>query len=289
MISRPKSLYLHIRLPAALPAGIISESMQERHENAGRYFDECARTCARYYLPWLKSRLAKPLGDACRVLEAGCDKGGNLKPFAEAGCRVVGIDLNAGALEAARELFEARGLEGVFLWADILEFAPPPNHLYDLIILRDVIEHVEDQPRLMARLAELLAPDGVLFVAYPPWRMPFGGHQQMAVSRFAAHCPWLHLLPGPLYPWALRLAGETPGKIAGLLEIRDTRISVRKFRRLAAGAGLRTVTERFFLINPHYEAKFGLKPRCLPRLLEVVPWLRDFFATTCFCLLQRQE
>ena len=109
----------------------------------------------------------------------------------------------------------------------------------------------------MARLAELLAPDGVLFVAYPPWRMPFGGHQQMAVSRFAAHCPWLHLLPGPLYPWALRLAGETPGKIAGLLEIRDTRISVRKFRRLAAGAGLRTVTERFFLINPHYEAKFG--------------------------------
>lgn len=125
MISRPKSLYLHIRLPAALPAGIISESMQERHENAGRYFDECARTCARYYLPWLKSRLAKPLGDACRVLEAGCDKGGNLKPFAEAGCRVVGIDLNAGALEAARELFEARGLEGVFLRADILEFAPP--------------------------------------------------------------------------------------------------------------------------------------------------------------------
>ena len=111
MISRPKSLYLHIRLPAALPAGIISESMQERHENAGRYFDECARTCARYYLPWLKSRLAKPLGDACRVLEAGCDKGGNLKPFAEAGCRVVGIDLNAGALEAARELFEALGLE----------------------------------------------------------------------------------------------------------------------------------------------------------------------------------
>ena len=91
MISRPKSLYLHIRLPAALPAGIISESMQERHENAGRYFDECARTCARYYLPWLKYRLAKPLGDACRVLEAGCDKGGNLKPFAEAGCRVVGI------------------------------------------------------------------------------------------------------------------------------------------------------------------------------------------------------
>lgn len=101
--------------------------MQERHENAGRYFDECARTCARYYLPWLKSRLAKPLGDACRVLEAGCDKGGNLKPFAEAGCRVVGIDLNAGALEAARELFEARGLEGVFLRADILEFVPPPE------------------------------------------------------------------------------------------------------------------------------------------------------------------
>lgn len=142
---------------------------------------------------------------------------------------------------------------------------------------------------MMARLAELLAPDGVLFVAYPPWRMPFGGHQQMAVSRFAAHCPWLHLLPGPLYPWALRLAGETPGKIAGLLEIRDTRISVRKFRRLAAGAGLRTVAERFFLINPHYEAKFGLKPRCLPRLLEIVPWLRDFFTTTCFCLLQRPK
>lgn len=165
---------------------------------------------------------------------------------------------------------------------------PPPNTAYDLIILRDVIEHIADKRRLMVRLAGLLAPGGVLFVAYPPWRMPFGGHQQMAVSRFAAHCPWLHLLPRSLYAWSLRLAGETPGKIAGLLGIRDTRISIRKFRRVAADAGLKRVSECFYLVNPHYETKFGLKPRCLPGALRAIPWLRDFFTTTCFCLLQRR-
>lgn len=103
--------------------------MQERHENAGRYFDECARTCARYYLPWLESRLPKPLGVGCCVLEAGCDKGGNLAPFAAAGCRVTGVDLNDAALDAARELFAARGLEGTFLRADMLEFTPPRTSL----------------------------------------------------------------------------------------------------------------------------------------------------------------
>ena len=40
-----------------------------------------------------------------KVLEVGCGEGGNLLPFAKAGCRVMGVDIDAMRIEQARAFF----------------------------------------------------------------------------------------------------------------------------------------------------------------------------------------
>jgi 2-polyprenyl-3-methyl-5-hydroxy-6-metoxy-1,4-benzoquinol methylase len=55
--------------------------------------------------------------------------------------------------------------------------------LFDIIVMKDVIEHIHDQSRLLARLKDFLKPNGVVFFGFPPWQMPFGGHQQICNNK----------------------------------------------------------------------------------------------------------
>ena len=152
--------------------------------------------------------------------------------------------------------------------------------------------------RFMCDLGKYLRQGGIVFMAFPAWQMPFGGHQQICRSRFLSRLPFFHLLPKPLYRAVLKAGGEEEYRIRELLEIKDTRLSVEQFERLLQQKGKRTdasmdairpleiLDRRLWLINPHYEAKFGLKPRLLARPVAAVPYLRDFFTTSCFYILK---
>ena len=43
---------------------------------------------------------------------------------------------------------------------------------------------------------------------------------------------------------------------------------------------------RLYFINPHYETKFGLRPRRLSPLIGAIPYVRDFFTTSCFYIMK---
>jgi 2-polyprenyl-3-methyl-5-hydroxy-6-metoxy-1,4-benzoquinol methylase len=64
-------------------------------------------------------------------------------------------------------------------------------------LLKDVIEHIHDQPKLIAWMKSYLAPNGTIFFGFPPWQMPFGGHQQLCRNKVLAKLPYYHLLPRP--------------------------------------------------------------------------------------------
>lgn len=68
--------------------------------------------------------------------------------------------------------------------------------------------------------------------------------------------------------------------IEGLEEIKDTGISIERFERITKSAGLEIVNKTFFLFNPIYKFKFGLKPRKQLGLVNYIPFLRNF-VTTC--------
>ena len=67
-----------------------------------------------------------------------------------------------------------------------------------------------------------------------------------------------------------------------LLEIKQTRTPIELFEKLLHEYNAELLDRKLWFINPHYEVKFGLKPRKLPAFLGKIPWLRNFFTTSCF-------
>lgn len=261
--------------------------MQKRHKDYKTYFEESATSSAKYYLPYIYERMSLSPQKPIKVLEVGCGLGGNLAPFARMGCKVSGVDIDAEAIERAKNLFAEKRLKADFTCADIHTYAD--NEKYDLILLHDAIEHIPNKKGLMLRLSSLLADEGVLYIAFPAWHMPFGGHQQVGRTKIVSHCPFIHLLPGRFYAWLLRKLGEPEGAIRDFLNIKATRVTIQTFQRLCTDTSYKIVHRQLYLINPHYETKFGLRPRVLWRGVASIPYLRDFFSTSCHYLVVAQR
>ena len=147
---------------------------------------------------------------------------------------------------------------------------------------------IADKKGFMEKARQYLAPGGIVFVGFPAWQMPFGGHQQIAHSRLVSHLPFVHLLPRFLYKYLLQLAGESNAMIAYLIDVKETRTTIEMFQKIASEARYTVVDRRLYFVNPHYEIKFGLRPRLLSPLIARIPWVRNFFSTTCFYLLREE-
>jgi SAM-dependent methyltransferase len=254
--------------------------MQKRHLDRKQYFEEQAYTTQRYVIPFIERQ--HPVGAGVSVFEIGCGDGGNLKPFLDLACEVTGIDILTQQIEEARKIYAAHPHhDKLTLIADDIYRLTDYNRQFDIVILRDVIEHLHDQERFMSFVKQFLKPDGVLFIGFPPWQNPFGGHQQVVSHPFVSHLPWIHLLPAPLYARLLRW-----GKVApeGLLEIKETGISLERLERIIHREHYRIRERILFFINPNYEIKFHLRPRRLWPALNI-PYLRNFYTTCGYYLL----
>ncbi|RMF67986.1 MAG: class I SAM-dependent methyltransferase [Calditrichaeota bacterium] len=231
-----------------------------------------------------------PLPDGATVLEVGCGEGGVLKAFVERGCKCHGIDLAEGRIRNAAKLLaeEVERGEIRFYCGDVhdTEIFAHLEGAVDLIVLKDAIEHIPEKERILRALQRFVKPDGAMFLGFPPWWNPFGGHQQVCRS-VLRYVPWFHILPKPLYRAILRAFGESAASIAALMEIYDTRISTGRFERLVRKTGWRVRKRLFFLFNPAYQFKFGIKPRKQLPFLAAIPVLRDFVSTAVYYLLER--
>ena len=257
-------------------------NMQYRQKDRKQYFNELSETSKKFFLPYIERFL--PIEKGMNVLEIGCGDGGNLLPIAERGCNVVGVDMAECRINDAKRFFEAQGTEGTFIAPDVFAIKEFEHH-FDLIICHDVIEHIMDKALFLHKVRKFLRPQGIIFMSFPAWQMPFGGHQQICRSKLLSHLPWFHLLPAGIYGRILRAFGENAGITAELLEIKQTRCPIELFERLANEHF--TIRNRtLFFINPHYETKFGLRPRLLWSSVGRVRHVRNFFTTSCFYILE---
>ncbi len=258
--------------------------MHERHTDRELYFREQAYTTRKHVIPFISGVME--ITHSLSVLEIGCGEGGNLLPFLEAGCsRITGIDISESKIGNARRFYASipDGEKVEFIAADIYNCGSAGK--FDLVFMRDVLEHIHDQARFIAFVKNLLAPGGVLFIAFPPWNNPFGGHQQVCDSRILSKMPWIHLLPGPLYGFLLRIAGESRARVEGLMEIKETGINLGRFFRIIKKEGFSVMQKSLWFINPNFEIKFGLRPRLLPGFIGRIPFLRNFLATTGYFII----
>ena len=197
----------------------------------------------------------------------------------------VGIDIVESQINNAREYFSDHpNFKNLELIASDIYDIQRSDFQFDVVILRDVIEHIHNQERFMDFVKRFMTANGVIFFGFPPWHNPFGGHQQICASRLSK-VPYLHLLPYSLYRWVLRKCGETEGKIEALVEIKDTGITIERFERIVRRNGFKMLERQLFLINPNYEIKFGLKPRRAWPIFRSLPYLRNFYTTAGYYLL----
>ena len=257
--------------------------MQERHNNRKLYFRELAETSANYYIPYITRWHEIKAG--MKVLEIGCGEGGNLLPLSKLGCNVTGVDIASCRIEEAKRFFMEEEAEGRFIAEDIFKLKELGCG-YDIIICHDVLEHISDKDQFLFRIAGYLSKGGIIFMSFPAWQMPFGGHQQICRNKLLSHLPFVHLLPGILYKSIIKLSGESDACLRELLSIRRTRITIEAFERLVGQTSLTIQDRTLYLVNPHYKVKFGLTPRQLKRPVSSIPYLRDFFCSSCFYILR---
>ena len=252
------------------------KTMQQRHLNRRQYFCELAKTAREFYLDYLKAYIT--LTSDSRVLEIGCGEGGNLLPFAEMGCHVTGIDICQSRISKAQTFFTEYHRQGTFICQDfLLSEEPKKEERYDLVIVHDVIEHIEPSNKrdFLLHIKSFLKQNGIAFFGFPAWQNPFGGHQQISVG-LASKLPFIHLLPKPLYTNLLRKSGATESNVSELMSIRASQMTVENFERLISEVDYTICQRTLWLINPHYKQKFHINPRHQWTFFANIPYLRNF-------------
>ena len=261
--------------------------MQQRHKDRKQYFDEQVYTTEKYVIPFVNEFMA--ITKDMAILEIGCGEGGNMKPFLDMGCQVVGIDLNEGQIENAKVYFSTHPNVAnlKLILRDIYKMKPNELGEFDLIIMRDVIEHIPNQEKFMAYVKQFLKPTGKFFLGFPPWYMPFGGHQQIMNNKYFSKLPYYHLLPMPLYKGVLKMVEKSEKIRNELVEIKETGISIERFRRIVKTENYKIDKEVMYLFNPNYEIKFGLDPKEQIGIVKAIPFFRNFLTTCCYYLISK--
>lgn len=259
--------------------------MQKRHQNKIQYFNEQGLTSKKFVVPFISDLVE--LNSNTRVLEIGCAEAGNLLPFVDMGCKATGIDISCSRIELANEFYkDHKNRKNLTLICEDI-YKVNPDEKFDVIIMRDVIEHIPNQEKFMAFVKNFLKPEGKFFLAFPPWQNPFGGHQQVCKSKILSVLPWFHLFPYSIYKFILKSFGEREDTIEGLAEIKDTGISIERFERILKHEDYKIDKRVFYFINPNYETKFGLKPRKQIKLISSIPWIRNFVTTAMYYVVSK--
>ncbi len=148
-------------------------------------------TDRRTIIPWLDD--AGGLRDR-RILELGCGTGSSSVALAEQGARVVGIDIDDGALHVARERARIYGVDAEFRRLNAREISGPFHGTrFDLVIFFACLEHMTIPERLISLgdAWRMLPDGGLLAIVDTPNRLWFfDGHTSLL--------PFFHWLPNEL-------------------------------------------------------------------------------------------
>lgn len=270
-----------------IPFSVTCTFMFEFHSDRRRYFDMQASNSRESIIPFVEVHLSLPPG--ARILELGCGEGGVLKAFIEKGYTGVGVEIEKGRVVLGEYHMKEEVQTGSmrFIADDIFRvISMQPAELYHLIILKDVIEHIADKEALFRELKNFLHPGGAIFFGFPPWHMPFGGHQQLCGNKYLSRLPWLHLCPRPLYK---KILSHYKEPVAELMEIYDSGLSIEAFERMVRCFRYRILGKKHFLVAPIYRYKFGFREREQLFLVRQLPYLRNLFTTAVYYLVTPGE
>jgi SAM-dependent methyltransferase len=124
-----------------------------------------------------------------RILDIGCGLGAYVRKFREFSERVAGIDV-----DRKRVVEGARTTPGLMLAAG--ERLPFRDGSFDVIVLNEVIEHVQSDAATLRDAYRVLAPDGRMVIYAPNRLYPFETHGIYLGERYVfGNIPLVNWLP----------------------------------------------------------------------------------------------
>lgn len=266
----------------ANPYKKIVES-QEISENDKYYWGYQFRLAHEELVAYLHRWGAFHTGDS--VAEIGCAEGGVLSAFELAGARnTLGTDIAVSRLETGKLINRILGVQALLTAHDVIYEEPLPEwrQAYDLVILRDVIEHLDDTDTALRNIGRLLKPGGFLFVTFPPYHSPFGGHQHL-VKNMWGRLPYIQLLPKQLF-FSLIADGKTID-VEEVQRLHTISLTTKRFLRAANNAGYALHHEDYYLLRPVFKMKFGIPSLSLTPL-KSLPLIQHFFSMEAAYILR---
>jgi 2-polyprenyl-3-methyl-5-hydroxy-6-metoxy-1,4-benzoquinol methylase len=102
------------------------------------------------------------------LLSIGCGVGNMNRTMARAGIdQIDGIDIDPSALDCARAITEAEGLDISYRVANFTDDADLSAQKYSVIVCESVLEHIEEYREWIKRLGELTASGGSVLLVVP--------------------------------------------------------------------------------------------------------------------------
>jgi 2-polyprenyl-6-hydroxyphenyl methylase/3-demethylubiquinone-9 3-methyltransferase len=152
---------------AATPAHADRSELDKFDALAPRFWDPHGEFRPLHLLNPVRARFVAeraPLAGA-RVLDVGCGGGLLCEALARAGALVTGIDLAPAMIEVARLHAAEENLNIDYELADAQSLAAAAPGKFDVVTCMEMLEHVPDPADTTAALAQLLRPQGALFVS----------------------------------------------------------------------------------------------------------------------------
>ncbi len=237
----------------------------------------------KYLVPLLRKWSVNLSG--AKLLDVGCGDGGGLAALYDAGMICKGFDIEERRVGLALQMNSSRKME---LCVGNIYHTPVPfqNEKFDLVLLHDVFEHLEQKENVLCTLGSYLAPGGKLFITFPPYYSAFGGHQQLMQTWFVK-LPFMHLMPFVVSDVLPRLQKEHKQFVEEVQKLAELRMGMKKFEQLLPGAGLTLEAKQGYVISPNH-IRFGLKP--VPsNAVASIPVLGELLTSGVVYLLSKKE
>lgn len=163
------------RLPTAADTTIRSEEVERFNRLAATWWNSAGpmrplhvinRLRLGYVLEQIAQRFGRPLGDLqqLRIADVGCGGGLMCEPLAARGAQLVGVDAAAKNIAAARVHAMDGGLKIDYRVGEP-DAALHEGDSFDVVLLLEVVEHVDNLQVFVQQAARHLKPGGLMLVS----------------------------------------------------------------------------------------------------------------------------
>lgn len=127
------------------------------------------------------------------VLDFGCGNGAQTVQFAEAGCKIVAVDIDEEDLKTLRLFVDEEKLRTIQALRYDGAHLPLADASLDLVLSFEVLEHVPKEEAALREIMRVLKPGGELIISVPNKGWIFETH--------GAHLPLLPWNRVPFFSW----------------------------------------------------------------------------------------